>query len=123
MAPDDSLTPSLRATVLREWQPYAAEPVPPAPALETIVPAVMKRLGLHQRLWESQLFERWPEIVGEFNARICQPTALRNGRLIISVPHSAHIQELRPHKALFLRKIQEHFGKTAVRDISFRQIG
>jgi len=114
------VTPALRTKVLREWQPFAAAPAPVAPALAQIVPVVMKRLGLHQRLWESQLFSRWPEIVGEFNARLCQPASLRNGRLTVTVAHSAYIQELRPHKALLLQKIQQRLGNTSVRDILFR---
>ncbi len=120
MAPE-CVTPNLRTRVLREWQPFAAEPLPPsAPSLGHLVPDVMKRLGLHQRLWESQLFSRWAEIVGDLNARLCQPSSLRNGRLTITVAHPAYIQELRPHKALFLQKIQQHLGKTPVRDIIFR---
>jgi predicted nucleic acid-binding Zn ribbon protein len=114
------VTPHLRTQVLREWQPFAAEPPPTAPALAQIVPDVMKRLGLHQRLVESQLFSRWPDIVGEFNARVCQPAALRHGRLTVSVSHPAYIQELRPHKPLFLQKIQQCLGTNAVRDIIFR---
>lgn len=114
------MTPSLRSKVLREWQPFTAELPPAAPALAQIVPDVMKRLGLHQRLWESQLFTRWTEMVGEFNARICQPTSLRKGRLTITVSHPAYIQELHPHKALFLQKIHQHLGSNSVRDIIFR---
>jgi len=114
------VTPSLREKVLREWQPFAAEPAPLPPPLAQIVPGVMKRLGLHQRLWESQLFSRWAEIVGDFNARICQPMSLRNGRLTITVANSAYIQELRPLKSVFLKAIQQRLGNTAVRDIVFR---
>ncbi len=115
------MTPALRAKVLREWHPFAADPpTPSAPALAQVVPDVLKRLGLEQRLWESQLFERWGEIVGEFNARLCQPAHLRNGRLTIHVTHPAYIQELRPHKGLLLQKIQQCLGKTCVRDILFR---
>jgi len=80
----------------------------------------MKRIGLHQRLWESQLFSRWAELVGEINARLCQPASLRNGRLTITVAHPAYIQELRPLKPLFLQKIQQRLGNTCVRDIIFR---
>jgi predicted nucleic acid-binding Zn ribbon protein len=112
--------PGLRATVLREWQPFAAEPVPAAPGLDRLVPEVMKRLGLDQRLWESELCGNWAGIVGELNARLCQPSILRHGLLTITVSHPAYIQELRPLKALFLRKIQQRFGRTSVRDIIFR---
>lgn len=114
------MTPTLRAKVLREWQPFATERPPLAPSLAKIVPDVMKRLGLHQRLWESQLFSRWVEIVGEFNARICQPSSLRNGRLTITVSHPAYIQELRPLKSKWLEEIQRRLGNTCVRDIIFR---
>jgi predicted nucleic acid-binding Zn ribbon protein len=114
------MTPRLRTKVIREWNPFAAEAVPASPSLAQIVPGVVKRLGLQQRLWESQLFTNWTEIVGDFNARICQPASLRNGRLIIHVTHPAYIQELRPHKNLFLQKIQQRLGKTSVRDIQFR---
>jgi len=110
----------LRAKVLREWQPFAVERPPLAPSLGQLVPGVMKRLGLHQRLWESQLLSRWAEIVGEFNARISQPASLRNGRLIITVEHSARIQELRPLKSKWLEAIQRRLGNTCVRDIIFR---
>lgn len=114
------MNPSLREKVLREWQPFAAETPPSIPSLGQLVPVVMRRLGLQQRLAESQLFSRWAEIVGDFNARICQPVSLRKGRLTIAVAHPAYIQELRPHKALFLQKIQQHLGCAAVRDILFR---
>jgi predicted nucleic acid-binding Zn ribbon protein len=109
--------PSLRKRVLREWRPFAVEPPPPAPSLERLMPDVMKRLGLEQRLWESQIFHRWADIVGEFNARICQPIRLAKGKLTVAVTHPAYLQELRPHKALMLRKVQERLGANCVRDI------
>ncbi|MCX7887205.1 MAG: DUF721 domain-containing protein [Verrucomicrobiae bacterium] len=114
------MTPALRAKVLREWQPYAEETPPPAQSLAELVPVVIRRLGLQQRLVESQLFTRWAEIVGEFNARICQPLSLRKGRLTIVVGHPAYIQELRPYKSLFLQKIRERLGCVSVREIVFR---
>lgn len=115
------MTPTLRARALRDLRPFA----PPTDtihggALDQLVPGVMKRLGLEQRLWESQIYQRWADIVGEFNARICQPVSLKNGRLTVSVVHSAYILELRPHKALFLRQLQQRLGKNCVRDIILR---
>ena len=115
------MTPSLRARVLREWQPLADSVEPTAVGtLNKLVPGVMQRLGLEQRLWESQIYQRWPEIVGEFNARICQPVSLQKGRLVVAVAHSAYLQELRPHKALLLRQLQDRLGKNCVRDIILR---
>jgi len=114
------VTPNLRTRVLREWNPFAVEAQPSAPSLAQIVPDVVKRLGLQQRVHESQIISNWADIVGEFNARICQPAALRNGKLTITVTHPAYIQELRPHKQILLQKIQQRLGKTSVRDIYFR---
>jgi predicted nucleic acid-binding Zn ribbon protein len=112
---------------LREWRPFNAAVDPSAlqaaASLNKLIPGVMKRLGLEQRLQESQIFSRWSEIVGEVNGRICQPVSLRNGRLIVGVVHSAWIQELRPIKTQMLQKIQQRVGKKHVCDIIFRNAG
>lgn len=119
------MTPSLRAQVLHEWQPSyggadAAGPTS-ANATHTLVPLVMKRLGLEQRLQQSQVFYLWSEIVGAENARHAQPVSLRNGQLVVAVDHPLWLQEFsRYHKAVILQKVQERVGKKAVRDICFR---
>ena len=59
------MTPALRARVLREWQPFGASPnIPTGSPASQLVPQVMKKLGLEQRLQQSQVFFLWPEIVG-----------------------------------------------------------
>ena len=86
-----------------------------------LVPGVMKRLGLEQRLQQSQVFYLWSDIVGNDVARHAQPICLRNGLLIVGVDHPVWLQELsRYHKPLILRKVQERIGKKAVHDIAFR---
>lgn len=120
------MTPSLRAKVLREWQPFAdhGHAVPkPATAMHALIPAVMKSLGLEQRLHESQVFFHWAEIVGADNARHCQPHSLRNGKLVINVTHSGWVQAFWSLKPMMLQKIQARIGKQAVRDIVFRNGG
>ena len=115
------MTPALRSQVLREWRPFTPpEDRPAGAALDKLVPNVMKQLGLEQRLWESQIHLRWAEIVGPFNARICQPVGLHKGKLVVAVAHSAYVQELYPHREMFLRKIRECLGKNSVRDIQLR---
>ena len=117
------MTPTLRAQVLREWQPFAAGAASASPAnpASQLVPDVMKKLGLEQRLQQSQAFFQWPEIVGAEVATHAQPVSLRNGMLIVSVDHPVWLQELsRYHKPLILQKVQGRVGKQAVRDIRFR---
>src|SRR6267154_6540266 len=106
------MTPALRAKVLHEWQPFYGNAdiagSKSTNATNTLVPLVMKRLGLEQRLQQSQVFYLWPEIVGAENARHAQPVSLRNGQLIVAVDHPAWLQELsRYHKSFILQKVQE----------------
>ena len=117
------MTPTLRTQVLREWQPYGQweAPARPASALQQLVPGVMKRLGLEQRLLQSQIFHQWAAIVGAENARHAQPVSFKNSLLVVTVDNSAWLQELsRYHKPLLLQKIRERIGKAAIRDIVFR---
>ena len=117
------MTPALRTQVLREWRPFAAPQLAgkTAVAMENLVPAVVKELGLEQRLQQSQVFFLWPDIVGKDIACHAQPVSLRNRLLIVAVDHPGWLQELsRYHKPLLLQKVRERIGKTAVRDIVFR---
>ena len=119
------MTAALRSQVLREWQPLCADPellgaASTNPASK-LVPLAMKRLGLEQRLQQSQIFHLWTAIVGTDIARHAQPVSYRNGTLIVAVDHPVWLQELsRYHKQLIVQKIQERVGKKTVRDIVFR---
>ena len=119
------MTPALRAQVLREWRPShgGVEGIGPRPANSTneLVPAVMKRLGLEQRLQQSQVFYLWPNIVGPDIARHTQPVSLRAGLLVVAVDHPVWLQELvRYDKPVILQKVRERVGKKVIRDICFR---
>jgi len=117
------MTPALRLQALREWQPYGRydPPARPALALQHLVPGVMQRLGLAQRLQQSQISQRWPELVGSDIARHAQPVSLKNGLLVVAVDNSAWLQELdRNYKPLILQKIRDCAGQTAVQKLVFR---
>ncbi len=118
------MTPSLRAKVLHEWQPYTdLEAWSPRAGISipNLIPGVMKRLGLEERLRQSQVFHHWQSIVGDSIAIHAQPVSLRKGRLIITVDHPIWLQELsRSHKPLILEKVQQTIGKKTVREIVFR---
>jgi predicted nucleic acid-binding Zn ribbon protein len=116
------MTPALRARVLHEWQPFGINPnIPTGSPASQLVPQVMKKLGLEERLQQSQVFYLWSEIVGSENARHAQPVSLRNGLLVVACDHPMWLEELsRYHKPAILRKVQERIGKKAVRDIRFR---
>ena len=89
--------------------------------MSQVVPEVMKRLGLQQRLQQSQIFYLWREIVGADIADHAQPVSLRNGVLVVTVDHPIWLQELsRYHKKLLLEKISQRVGRNAVRNLVFR---
>jgi len=116
------MTPALRAQVLREWQPFGVkQDVPAGSPASQLVTEVMKKLGLDQRLQQSQVLFLWPQIVGAQIATHAQPVSLRNGLLVVGVDHPVWLQELsRYYKPLILQKVQDRLGKKVVRDIRFR---
>ena len=119
------MTPALRAQVLREWRPFlgGGNGSVPSPANSTskLVPAVMKQLGLEQRLQQSQVFYLWADIVGSDIARHAQPVSLSKGVLVISVDHSTWLDQLvRYYKPMIIQKVQERVGKKAVCKLHFR---
>ena len=119
------MTPALRAQVLREWQPFHGGPdgfgPKPANSMDKLVPAVMKQLGLEQRLQQSQVFYLWADIVGSDIARHAQPVSLRDGMLVVAVDHSTWLEQLvRYYKPMIIQKVQERVGKKAVCKIHFR---
>jgi predicted nucleic acid-binding Zn ribbon protein len=118
------VTPSLRAKALREWQPYAADPIAltsRAASLHRLIPGVVKGLGLEQRLQHSQVFHLWTQIVGADIARHAQPVSLRQGTLVVSVDHPVWLNELsRYQRPLILKKLQAAAGPGAVKQLTFR---
>jgi len=115
------VTPFLRTQALRDLRPHApAADSPRAAALHKLVPEVLKTLGLDQRLYESQIFERWAEIVGPAAAEFTKPAALKHGRLIVHVPHSIHVQTFRPLVPEMLKAVQRRLGPKCIREILLR---
>ena len=77
----------------------------------------MQRLGLKERLNESDVIEAWAEIVGEFIAAHSAPVSLREGVLCVRVLQPAlHYQFEQISKADILRKLKQRFGPKIIRD-------
>jgi len=86
-----------------------------------ILPKVIKKLGLTQKVKEIELSRDWNEIVGKTIAKHCRPVNLNKGSLAIAVDSSPWLSELeRYSKETMLGKIQERFGKRMVNQIKFR---
>src|SRR5438309_908184 len=115
--------PSLRDTVIAEWRGLP-DPKPRPDrwrAAAELLPALMQKLGLRERLHENDVMEAWAGIVGEFIAAHSAPVALREGILYVRVLQPAlHYELEQVSKIEILRKLKRRFGTKTIRDIRFR---
>ena len=114
---------SLRSKVIAEWRGLPEKKIThgrwAAPA--EILPQLMQRLGLKERLHESEVGEAWSKIVGDFIAAHSSPVALREGILYVRVLQPAlHYELEQVSKSAILRKLKQRFGIKIIRDVRFR---
>ena len=117
------MNPSLRAHVIAEWRGLPEKYLRPdrwqAPA--DVLPKLMQRLGLKERLHETEVMEAWGKIVGEFISAHSAPVALREGVLYVRVLQPAlHYELEQVSKIDILRKLKQRFGGKIIRDVRFR---
>ncbi len=117
------MTRSLRAAAIAEWRGLP-EPKPRPDqfrATGELLPGLMQRLGLKERLHESEIIEAWSKIVGDFIATHSSPVALREGVLYVRVLQPAlHYELEQVSKIDILRKLKRRFGGKIIRDVRFR---
>ncbi len=117
------MNPSLRAAVIAEWRGLPERKMRTdrwqSPA--ELVPKMMQRLGLRERLHETEVIDAWSKIVGEFIAMHSAPVALREGILYVRVLQPVlHYELEQVSKIDILRKLKQRFGGKTIRDIRFR---
>jgi predicted nucleic acid-binding Zn ribbon protein len=114
---------SLRAAVIAEWRglPDRKQRLDRWQSPTELVPKLMQRLGLRERLHETEVIDAWGKIVGEFIATHSAPVALREGVLYVRVLQPALHYELEQiSKSEILRKLKQRFGARTIRDVRFR---
>jgi predicted nucleic acid-binding Zn ribbon protein len=114
---------SLRAAVIAEWRGLPQRKLQPdqwqSPA--ELMPRLMQRLGLRERLRETEVIDAWSKIVGDFISAHSTPVALREGILYVRVLQPALHYELEQiSKTEILRKLRQRFGAKTIRDVRFR---
>jgi len=117
------MTRSLRAAVIAEWRGLPERKMRPdrwqSPA--DLVPKLMQRLALRERLHETEVIDAWSKIVGEFIAAHSTPVALREGVLYVRVLQPAlHYELEQVSKIEILRKLKKRFGSKTIGDVRFR---
>ena len=114
---------ALRATVVTEWRGLPEKKASPDrwQTSAEVIPGLMKRLGLRERLHEAEVAEAWSTIVGEFIAAHSMPVALREGILYVRVLQPAlHYDLEQVSKIDILRRLKQRFGTKTIRDVRFR---
>ena len=117
------MNPALRAHVIAEWRGLSEKRSAPDrwQTATDVLPKLMQRLGLKERLHESEVMEAWGKIVGDFIAAHSAPVALREGVLYVRVLQPALHYELEQiAKIDILRKLKQRFGGKIIRDVRFR---
>jgi predicted nucleic acid-binding Zn ribbon protein len=117
------MNPPLRAAVIAEWRglPDRKTLTDRWRSPAELVPKLMQRLGLRERLHETEVIDAWSKIVGEFIAAHSAPVALRDGILYVRVLQPALHYELEQiSKSEILRKLKLRFGAKTIRDVHFR---
>jgi len=90
-------------------------------ATAELLPPIMQRLGLRERLRETEAIDAWSKIVGDFIAAHSTPVALREGILYVRVLQPAlHYELEQVSKTEILRKLKQRFGGKTIRDLRFR---
>ena|SRR5437868_2757851 len=114
---------ALRAIVLQEWRglPQRAPRRDRWQQSADLLPALMQKLGLKERLREAEVIEAWSSIVGEFIATHSAPVSLHEGTLYVRVLQpSLHYELEQIAKAQILRKLKQRFGLKTIRELRFR---
>ena len=113
----------MRERVIAEWRGLAQPKTRPdrVKAAADLLPALMQKLGLRERLHESDVMQAWADIVGDFIAAHSAPVALRDGTLYVRVLQPALHYELEQiSKTEILRKLRKRFGTKTIRSVRFR---
>jgi len=117
------MNPALRSAVIAEWRGLPEKKIRADRFHGTaeLLPKIMQRLGLRERLHETEVIDAWSKTVGEFIAAHSAPVALREGVLYVRVLQPALHYELEQiSKNDILRKLKRRFGTKIIRNIRFR---
>jgi len=88
--------------------------------LGSMVPRVLRDLGLEDSARAARIAERWEEVVGREIAQHCTPTALSGRVLEATADSSTWCQALRLQAPEILAALKEAFGEEAPQELRLR---
>jgi len=102
-------------------QQHPSDGVSDSVSIGSVIPEIMKKLGLKGQHVLESLAEAWPDIVGADVAKHTRPGGLQGDALVVYVDNSTWLSELaRYGKGKMLSNIQERVGNDSVSSVSFR---
>lgn len=88
-------------------------------SLASILPSLMRTLGLEERAAGWRAVSEWPALAGEFIARRSRATGFRDGVLTVEVDGSAWMHQLSFQRRELVKRANEHLGAEVVREVRF----
>jgi hypothetical protein len=93
----------------------------PAKTIQELLPEALGQIKKNNREPDRNILNAWPEVIGPNLAKMTQAVSFVDGVLTVHVKSSTLYSLLSLHeKPQLLRKLQESFPKTQVRNIFFR---
>ena len=86
-------------------------------SLASILPGLMRDMGLEGAVRGWRAVDAWPEVAGERIARHSRAISYREGTLTVEVEGSAWMHELGFLKRELVRRLDQHAGGGVVRDV------
>jgi predicted nucleic acid-binding Zn ribbon protein len=118
--------PSAQERVLAAWRgidlsPLEKERDSRAKSSGSVLPTVLKDLGLERRLAERAILKVWHDSIDPDVTAHTHPTGLRKGTLFVAVDNSVWLNEIvRYRRREILERLQHSFGRDLIQRISFR---
>jgi hypothetical protein len=113
---------SFRAAVLTEWRGLPQRKLQrdrwQSPA--ELMPKLMQRLGLRERLRETEVIDAWSQKVGDFIAAHSTPSRCAKPCSMSGCFSSLHYNLEQISKFEVLRKLKQRFGAKTIHDVRFR---
>ncbi|HVU88325.1 MAG TPA: DUF721 domain-containing protein [Pirellulales bacterium] len=88
--------------------------------ISDVLADLMAQRGYARDRSSADLAEAWQEAAGELIARHSRVGLVRQGRLEVTVAHSALVQELTFQKAAILTQLRERLPHEHIADLRFR---
>jgi hypothetical protein len=88
--------------------------------LKELVNQMLRAYGLGDRLDEVSLLKSWEDICGKMIARHTRDIYFKSGTLYVELDSAPLRQELSYARTKLIERLNEHAGRTMVKDIVFK---